>query len=150
MLHVEHEQNVERGQADAPEEREAEQELQGDRRAKHLGQVAGGDGDFAKDPQDQRRPARVRVAARLREVAAAGDAEARGERLQQDGHQVRQQDHAEQRVAEPSSAGDVGGPVARVHVAHGHEVAGPGEGRHLSPETARRRGQERCRGPPEG
>ena len=66
---------------------------------------------------------RVGVAAGLRQVAPAGDAEARRERLQQDRHQVRHHDHAEQRVAEARAAGEVGGPVARVHVADGHQVA---------------------------
>ena len=79
--------------------------------------------------------ARVAVAAGLREVAAAGDAEARGERLQQDRHQVGDHDDAEQRVAVARAAGEVGGPVAGVHVADGDQVAGAGEGEHLAPEA---------------
>ena len=78
---------------------------------------------------------RVVIAAGLREVASAGDAEARGERLQQDRHQVRDHDDAEQRVAEARAAGEVGGPVARVHVADGDEVAGAGEREELAPEA---------------
>ena len=78
---------------------------------------------------------RVAVAARLREVASAGDAEPRGQRLQQDRHQVRQHDHAEQRVAEPRAAGEVGRPVPGVHVADGDEVAGAGKGEQLAPEA---------------
>ena len=79
--------------------------------------------------------AREVIAARLGEIAAAGDAEARGERLQQNRHQVRDHDDAEQRVAEPGAAGEVGGPVAGVHVADGHQVPGPREGHHLFPEA---------------
>ena len=79
--------------------------------------------------------ARVVIAAGLREVAAGDDAELRAERLQQDRHQVREQDDAEQRVAELRAAGEVRGPVAGIHVADGHEVAGPGEGEHLAPEA---------------
>ena len=56
------------------------------------------------------------------------------ERLQQDRHQVGEQDDAEQRVAEPRAAGEVGGPVARVHVADGHQVARAGEREQLAPE----------------
>ena len=41
------------------------------------------------------------------------------------------QDDAQQRVAEPRSAGEVGGPVARIHVADGDEIAGSGEREHL-------------------
>ena len=101
----------------------------------HLGEVAGGDGDLAEDPQDDRDRPRVAVAAGLREVASAGDAEARGERLQQDRHQVRDHDDAEQRVAVARAAGEVGGPVAGVHVADGDEIAGAGEGEQLAPEA---------------
>ena len=79
--------------------------------------------------------ARVVIAAGLGEVAAAGDAEARGERLQQDRHQVGDHDDAEERVAEAGAAGEVGGPVAGVHVADGDEVAGAGEGEELAPEA---------------
>ena len=100
----------------------------------HLREVAGGDGDLAEHPEhDGDRPASS-VAAGLREVAPGDDAEPRRERLQQDRHQVRDQDHAQQRVAEARAAGEVRGPVARVHVADGHQVAGPGEGQHFPPE----------------
>ena len=45
------------------------------------------------------------------------------ERLQQNRHQVGDQDHAQQRVAELRAAAEVGGPVARVHVADGDQIA---------------------------
>ena len=66
----------------------------------------------------------VAVAARLGEVAPAGDAEARRQRLKQNRHQVGDHDDAEQRVAVSGAAGEVGCPIARVHVADGDEVAG--------------------------
>ena len=118
--------------------------LQRDGRADHLGEIAGGDGDLAEDPQHDRDRARVAVAARLREVAAAGDAEPRGERLQQDRHQVGDHDHAEQRVAVARAAGEVGGPVARIHVADGDQVARAGEGEHLAPEAGAVRDGDRA------
>ena len=102
--------------------------LQRDRGADHFREVAGGDGDFAEDPEREcevRR--RVMIAAGLREVAAGGDAELGGERLEQDRHEVGDQNDAEQRVAELRAAAEVGGPVAGVHVADGDEVAGPGK-----------------------
>ena len=114
--------------------RQAEQQVQRDGGAEHLGQIGGRDRQLRQHPQREDDRARIRVAARLRQVAAGGNAEPRRHRLQQDGHQVRDHDHAEQRVAVPRAAGDVGGPVARVHVADGHEVAGARERKHLAPE----------------
>jgi hypothetical protein len=76
------------------------------------------------------------LAAQLREVPARGDAEPQRQPLQEHGDEVRQQDDREQGVAEAGSAGDVGGPVAGVHVADGDEVARAGEGGQLAPESA--------------
>ena len=81
-------------------------------------------------------PARVAVAAGLRQVAAAGDPEPRRQRLQQDRHQVREHDDAEQRVAVLRAAGEVGRPIPGVHVADGDQVARPGEGEQFPPEAA--------------
>ena len=87
---------------------------------------------------------RVAVAARLREIASAGDAEPDGERLQQDRHQVGDQDHAEQRVAVARAAGEVGRPVARVHVADGDQVARTRKRQQLPPETGIERDDDRA------
>ncbi len=144
VLQVEHDEHVERGEADAPDERQAEQQVERDGGADHFGQVAGGDGDLAEDPQNDGGRPRVAVAAGLGEVAAAGDAEPRGERLQQDRHQVGDHDDAEQRVAEARAAGEVGGPVARVHVADGDQVAGAGKGEQLAPESGAVRDGDRA------
>ena len=86
-----------------------------------------------RDPEGEADGARVVVAARLRQVAAGRDAEPERQRLQQDRHQVGEQDDAQQGVAEPRAAREVGGPVARVHVADGDQVSGAGEGQHLPP-----------------
>ena len=51
VLQEQHDQHVERGQADAPDERQAEQQVQRDGRADDFGEVAGGDGDLAEQPQ---------------------------------------------------------------------------------------------------
>ena len=87
---------------------------------------------------------RVVVAARLRQVAPARDAEAHGERLQQDRHQVGHEDDAEQRVAVPRAAGQVRRPVARVHVADGDEISRARKGKQLPPETRIRRHGDRA------
>ena len=77
------------------------------------------------------------VAAGLREVATRGDAQPRAQRLEQDGHEVRNEDDRKQRVAELRATGEVRGPVAGVHVTDGDEVTRPGEGEHLAPEAQR-------------
>ena len=119
-------------------QRNVEEQIQRDRRADDFGQIAGGDRQLADHPEkpDDRR--RIVVAARLREIAAGDDAELRCQPLQQDRHQVRHQDDAEQRVAELRSAGEIGGPVARIHVADGHQVSGPGECEELPPPRSAR------------
>ena len=93
---------------------------------------------------------RIVVAAGLGQVAAGDDAELERQRLQQDGHEVGEQDDRKQRVAEARAAGQVGGPVARVHVADRDQVAGPGEGEQLAPETRATSGRRCCDGPPAG
>ena len=57
LLQVEDEQHVERRQAHAPDQRQAEQQVERDRRADDLRQIAGGDRDLAEQPQHERRPA---------------------------------------------------------------------------------------------
>ena len=45
--------HVERGDGDAPDQRDAEQQIERDRGADHLGEVAGGDRDLAEDPEHE-------------------------------------------------------------------------------------------------
>ena len=81
------------------------------------------------------------VATGLREIAAGGDAEPRRERLQQDRHQVGEQDHRQQRVAELRTAGESRRPVAGIHVADRDHVAGTGKGKQPpDPEATLRHG----------
>lgn len=131
-----HQQRVAHAEQRAPGQRQAEQQLQGDGGADHLGQVAGDDRRLAGQPQQAAGARRVAFAAGLGQVQAAGDAQARGQRLQQHRHQAGEQDHREQQVAQLRAAGDVGGPVARVHVAHRDQVAGAGEGQQAAPPVA--------------
>ena len=56
VLQEEDDEHVERGEADAPDEREAEEQVEGDGGAEDFGEVAGGDGDLAEDPEDDGRP----------------------------------------------------------------------------------------------
>jgi hypothetical protein len=96
-LQVQHEQDVERGQAHAPDQGDPEQQLQGQGRAD----------DSARS-----------------QAAMAS--------LHEHRHQVRQQDDGERLVSVRGAGGEVGGPVAGVHVANGHQKAGAGEGRGLA------------------
>ena len=138
VLQEEDDEDVERRQRDAPRERHVKEEVERDGGADDFGEVARRDGDLAEHPEDDRDRTRVAVAARLRQVASAGDAEAGGERLQQDRHQVRQHDHAEERVAVARATGQVGCPIPGVHVADGHQIPGAGKGEELPPEPRAR------------
>ena len=93
---------------------------------------------------------RIAGAAGLREIAVGGDAEPRGQRLQQDRHQVRQQDDRQQRVAELRTAGEVGRPVAGVHVADRDQIAGAEKGQQPARTNGRRRGRRWSRSPRAG
>ena len=147
VLQHEQQQHVERGQADAHRHRDAEQQVEGQGAAQQLREVARDDRNFAEDPQRDRNRLRVVIAARLRQVAAGGDAQPHAQRLQQDGHQVGDEDHAEQRVAELRPARDVGGPVARVHVTDRDEVP-RAEKRQQSPPRLCRQWAPRSSGRP--
>ena len=61
------------------------------------------------------------------EVLARGDAELRRERLDEHRHQVRGDDHPDERVAELRAAGDVRREVARVDVGDGGDERRPEE-----------------------
>ena len=74
------------------------------------------------------------VAAGLGEVASGGDAEFDGQVLEQDRHEVGQHDDGQQSVAELRAAGQVGRPVAGIHVTDGDEEAGAGKRQQFPPK----------------
>src|SRR6185295_14084814 len=74
VLEVQDDEDVERGEDDAPDEGEAEEQVEGDGGADDFGEVAGGDGDLAEQPEHDGGGPGVGVAAGLGEVASAGDA----------------------------------------------------------------------------
>ena len=135
MLQVENGQDVEGGQADAHEQRDVKKQVERDGGADDFRQVAGRDGDLTADPEQDACPARVVIAARLRQVALGHDAEPRRQRLQQDGHEVRHHEDENQLVGEARAAGNVRGPVAGVHVADRDQEPGPGKRQQLAPEA---------------
>ena len=76
-LHPQDQEHVERGDDHADLERNAEQQIEPDRRADHLGEVGRADRDLGQQPQRPRHRARERVAAGLRQIAAGADAQPR-------------------------------------------------------------------------
>ena len=74
------------------------------------------------------------VAARLRQVAAGGDAEFDAQMLKQDRHQVGNHDDAQKRVSELCASGQIGRPVARIHVADGDQESRSGKRHELPPK----------------
>ena len=124
-LHQQNQQHVQAGDQHAVEERNVEEQFQRDRRADHLGQVAGGNGNLRADPQRVAHPGSVALVAHLRQVALRGHAQLERQALQQNGRQVRGHDDKQQRVAKARAAGNVRGPVAGVHVADGNQESGP-------------------------
>ena len=59
----------------APDQRNAEQQIERDGRADDLGEVAGGDGELAEHPQEPDVGRRVVIAAGLGEIAPGDDPE---------------------------------------------------------------------------
>ncbi len=94
-LEREDDEDVECGDEHAGEKRQAEEKLQGDGRAQDFGQVAGGDGNFTDDPQEDAGASGIVIAAGLGQVAPGSDAELCGEGLQEHRHQVADEDDAE-------------------------------------------------------
>ena len=133
VLQVQDQEHIERRDEHAPGQRNVEEQIERDGGADHLGEVAGRDGDLAQHPQRERHGLRIVIAAGLRQVAPGDDAQLGGEPLQQDRHQVGDEDDAEERVPELRPARQVGGPVAGVHVAHRDQIARAGKGEELAP-----------------
>ena len=127
-LQGQNDEDVQRGEQNAEEQRDVEEEIEGHGGSQDFGEIAGGDGEFAADPEKNGHTARVVVAAGLGEIASGDDAEFRGECLQEHRKNVADQHDAEKRIAELGAAADVGGPVAGVHVTDGDEITGASEG----------------------
>ena len=142
-MEIHHGEHVERGEADAPDERDAEEQVERDGGANDFREVARTDGCFAQQPEHDGGGLGVMIAARLCEVAPGDDAELGAEGLQKNRHEVGDEDDAEQRVAELRTAREVGGPVAGVHVADSHEITRAGKRKQLAPETERLRHHNR-------
>ena len=75
VLQKQDDENIERGDADAGKKRNAEKQIERDGRADDLGQIAGGDREFADDPEAERNRPAVVIAAGLGQIAPGGDPE---------------------------------------------------------------------------
>ena len=84
------------------------------------------------------------VAAGGGQIASRDYAQLDGECLQQNRHQVGEQDDGKKGVIVFRAAGQVGRPVAGVHVAHRHQVSGAGESQEFAKETGRFRNRQDC------
>ncbi len=139
-LQRQNDENVECGDKNAGQKRQAKEKFQRHRRAENLGKIAGGNGDFADYPKKQTGGARIVLAAGLGQVTSGSNSELRRERLQKHGHQVADEDDAEKRVAEFRAATDVRGPISGVHVADGDKIARAGKGQNFAdPRSAGRK-----------
>lgn len=123
-LHGENEKRVQRRGDDAERERQAEEQLQPDRRADDLGEVRRENPRLGEEPKSNGDRVGRMGPASLGEVESGADAEPRGKRLQHNGHQARQHGDKEQRRPELRAAGQRRGPIAGVHIAGGDEIAG--------------------------
>ncbi len=129
------EEGIEAGNEDTVEEGDVEEEIEGDGGAEDFGEVAGGDGEFAEDPERVIDERGIGFAAGLGEVASANEAEACAEGLQQQGHEVGHDEDPKQLVTKACAAFEVSSPVAGVHVADADEISGAGEGKKPTPES---------------
>ena len=139
------------GAGDHPggEERNAEQQVEAERGADHLGDVGRHRDQLGLQPEADRGPSREGLPTQLGEVATGRDAQLRRLGLDQHRDQVRRQYDPEQQVAELGAAGDVGGEVAGVDVGdrgdegRAEEGPDPAEAPAAALQRAPRRGGDR-------
>ena len=127
-LQPQDQEHVERGDDDADLERNAEDQIEPDSGADHLGKVGRHDRQLRQGPERPRYPARKRIAAGLRQILARPDGKARTQRLEDNRHDIAEQCHRQQGIAELAAARERGRPIAGIHVADGNQIARPEEG----------------------
>ena len=145
VLHPQDQEHIESRDQHPDLERNPEQQVEPDRRSDHLGEVGRADCDLRHHPERHGHRARKGVAARLRKIAPGADPEPRTQRLQQDRHHVGQQCDRQERIAKLGTAGERGRPIARVHVADGHQIARSQKGQELLAHRPGRAGCDRAK-----
>ena len=134
-LHTKQHEHVESRDHDGPRQGNVKQQIESDRTAQNLGQIAGRDRQFAEQPVGQSRPGRIMVAASLGKVLSHHDAEPRRANLQDDRHRARQRHDPEQIISIPGPRLEIGAPIAGIHVADTYQKRRPDERPILSPKT---------------
>ena len=112
------------------EERDAEDQVQAQRRADELGEVGGHRDQLRLDPEEEDDGARKAVPADLGQVAPGRDAELGAHGLDEHRHEVRGEDDPQEHVAELGAACHVGGEVAGVDVGDRGDECGAKERQH--------------------
>src|SRR6266568_1651628 len=98
-LQRENNENVQGSDENTGKKRQAEEKLQCDGGSQDLGEVTGGDSNFADHPKEEGGPAGIVFAASLSEVTTRRNPKLRRKGLQEHRHQVADQDDAEECVA---------------------------------------------------
>ena len=131
-------QHVECRNDGAKEERDAKEDLQRDGRAEELRQVHRDDAQLGGHPEELAHGRRITLPAGLREIKAGRDIETHAKMLEQNRHQVRQQDDPEERVTELRATGEVSGPVTWIHIPDRDKETGPDEAEETTKSTEAR------------
>jgi hypothetical protein len=120
------------------EEGDVEEEMDPDRGAQELRQIGRHRDHLGLDPEADRRPPREPLAAHFGQVSAGRDPELRRQRLDQHRHQVRRDDHPDEREPELRPPGDVRREVPRVHVGDAGDERRPEKRPDAPPAAAER------------
>jgi hypothetical protein len=115
------------------EEADPEQEVEAERGAEELREVGCHRDQLGLDPEPDRHALRELFAADLGEVAPRGDPQLRRQGLDEHRHQVRGDDHPDERVTELGAAGDVRGEVPGVDVRDRCDEGRAEEGKQTKP-----------------
>ena len=110
-------------------------QVESDRAAQHLSQIAGRYRRLAEQPVRPARPRGIPVAASLCQVFAGYNPKPRRDDLHEDRHDAGDADHPQQSVLELRSGLQIGAPVAGIHVSDADQHCRPDEGAPLLPEA---------------
>src|ERR1700760_614955 len=127
------EKGVEHGDAHAVDEGQTGKQLQTDGHAENFGEIAGGDGDLGQYIKRDIDIRRIDFSVGLGQITAANDTETGGEVLQQDSDGIAHKQYPDERVAKTAAAGEIGGPVSRVHIADAYEIGRTEKNEKLTP-----------------
>ena len=110
----------------------AEKQVEAQRGAKKFGQVGSQRRQLRGHPQENCRTAGKMLAAVLRQGGSGSNAQLGGEVLDEDGHQVRPQQHPQQLVAEPGPGNQIRAEISRVDIGDAGHKRGPEPGQKLA------------------